>query len=144
MASLVKYDEQERMLDWACEQTGGGSFHADARAIGLERDGQLCAVVVYDNFSEVDCSMHIASDGTKRWMNRALLSAAFLYPFRQLKFRRVTGLVPAKNTAALRFDEHLGFEREGLCRNALPDDDLVVLGLLRENCRFIPEEDRKA
>ena len=57
--------------------------------------------------------------------------------------RRVTALVPAKNTAALRFDLHLGFKQEGVVRHALPDDDIIILGLLREDCRFIPQEYRR-
>ncbi|WP_369674540.1 hypothetical protein, partial [Enterococcus faecium] len=58
-------------------------------------------------------------------------------PFVQWNLRRVTGLVPAKNADALRFDLHLGFEREGYLKHALPDDDLIVLGMTRE--RFINE-----
>ena len=64
--------------------------------------------------------------------------AAFMHPFVQWKLRRVTGLVPAKNTKALRFDLHLGFVREGYLRNALPDDDIIVLGMLREECIYLP------
>lgn len=140
--SQLIYGQEERLLPWAEARTMGGRFRRDAYAIGLERDGELVAVVVYDGFSETDCNIHIASDGTGRWMNRALLAAAFAYPFTQLGLRRVTGLVPAKNAAALAFDEHLGFVREGYHPRALPDDDLITLGLLREDCRFIPEESR--
>lgn len=143
MASRLLYGEEQRLLPWAAERTGGGAFRSDAVAIGLERDGEIAAVVVFDNFSEVDCSMHIASDGSRRWMSKDLLLAAFAYPFQQLKCRRITGMVAAKNTQALAFDEHLGFEREGLCRNALPDDDLVILGMLKERCRFIPQDTKK-
>ena len=47
--------------------------------------------------------------------------------------QRVTGLVRAKNLAARRFDEHIGFELEGIMRKAFIDDDLCVYGFLREN-----------
>ena len=125
------------LLPWA-EQKIGLRFRPDAKAIALLRDGQPCAVTVYDNFSQCDCNIHIASDGTRRWLNRAFIAECFAYPFVQLGLRRVTGLVAAKNRDALRFDAHLGFEYEGLLRRALPDDDVVVLGMLRESCRFIP------
>jgi len=142
MTAQVIYGQEERLLPWAAERTGGGRFRPDAYTIGLERDGKLVAVVVFDGFSECDCNIHIASDGTRAWMNKELLLRTFAYPFVQLGYRRITGLVPAKNAQALAFNEHLGFEREGLCRYGLPDDDLVIMGLLRERCRFIPEHFR--
>lgn len=135
MANLI-YGHEDRLLPWACARIGIPGFRRDAFSLGLEKDGELVAVVVFDCFSETDCNMHIASDGTGRWMNKALLLAAFAYPFGQLGLRRVTGMVPANNEAALHFDENLGFVREGYHRNALPDGDLISLGMLRENCRF--------
>ena len=138
MARLI-YGEEDRLLPWAQERIGV-SFRRDAYAIGLEKAGKIVAVVVFDNFSECDCNMHIASDGTRAWMNKSLLVSAFAYPFLQLRFNRVTGLVPAHNEAALAFDEHLGFVREGYHPKAGPDGgDLISLGMLRENCRFIPK-----
>lgn len=142
MASHLIYGQEDRLLPWAQERVGF-AFRRDAYTLGLERDGELVAVVVYDNFSDCDCNMHIASDGTSAWMSKSLLVSAFSYPFLQLNFRRVTGLVPAKNADALKFDEHLGFKREGYHPHACPNDDLISLGMLREDCRFIPKGDLK-
>jgi RimJ/RimL family protein N-acetyltransferase len=83
--------------------------------------------------------MHIAAEG-KRWMNRQILFAAFDYPFNQLGVRRITGLVPGKNMQARGFDEHIGFRLEGVMRNALKDDDILVYGMLREECRWLDLE----
>lgn len=140
--SLI-YGQDETLLPWACERIGIHRFRYDAKAIGREVDGELVAVVVYDGFSECDCNMHIASNGSGHWMNRELLVHAFAYPFIQLDLRRVTALVPARNAAALRLDAHLGFAYEGRCKDALPDDDLIILGMTRANCRFIPPHERK-
>ena len=141
MTSRLVYGDEKRLLPWAQERVGF-VFRRDAYTIGLERDGELVAVVVFDNFSEADVNMHIASDGTAKWMNKELLLASFAYPFVQLGLRRITGMVPAKNTVALSFDEHIGFVREGYHPHALPDDDVVSLGMLRKDCRFIPKEFR--
>ena len=137
MAQLI-YGQEDRLLPWAQDRIGV-TFRRDAYTLGLEKAGELVAVVVYDSFGEVDCNMHIASDGTSAWMNKSLLVSAFAYPFIQLKLNRVTGLVPAKNELALKFDEHLGFVREGYHPKGCKDDDLISLGMLRENCRFIPK-----
>lgn len=143
MTSKLIYGEEDRLLPWAQERIGV-VFRRDAYTIGLEKAGELVAVVVYDSFSDWDCNMHIASDGTSAWMNKALLLSAFAYPFTQLRLNRMTALVPSKNAAALRFDEHIGFVREGYHPKGCKDDDLISLGLLRKNCRFVPEEVRNA
>jgi RimJ/RimL family protein N-acetyltransferase len=144
MSATLIYGQEERLLPWAQERIGAGPFRRDAYAIGLEREGELVAVVVFDTFSACDAHIHIASDGTRRWMNKELLLATFAYAFTQLKLNRVTGVVPAKNAQAIAFDLHLGFEPEGRCAKALPDDDIIILGMLRERCRFITEEQRHA
>lgn len=144
MSATLIYGQEERLLPWAQERIGTGPFRRDAFTMGLEKDGELVAVVVFDNFSVVDCNMHIASDGSRNWMNKELLLSAFAYPFVQLKLNRVTGLVPAKKPEVVEFDQHLGFKIEGYCHKALPDDDIIILGMLRSSCRFITEEQRNA
>lgn len=141
MANLI-YGQEDRLLPWAQERIGV-AFRRDAYTIGLEKDGKIVAVVIFDSFGEFDCNMHIASDGTRAWMNKSLLLAAFAYPFIQLGLLRLTGLVPADNADALAFDEHIGFVREGYHPKAGPGGkDLISLGLMREACRFIPLESR--
>lgn len=142
MQKLI-YDDQDRLLKWACERIGIERFRDDARAIGCERGGVIVATAVFDGFNDVDCNVHLASDGTKRWMSRDFLFAAMAYPFIQCGFRRLTGLVPAGNADALAFNEHFGFRREGFHRKAATDGgDIISMGLLRSECRFIPQRYR--
>ena len=140
--STFIYDRHTELVEWA-SQVIGFEPRPDVKSFGWGDENGLRAVTLYDGFSQCDCNIHIASDGSGSWLTRAFLRAAFAHPFVQWDLRRVTGLVPAKNTAALRFDLHLGFEREGLIRHALPDDDIIVLGMLRENCRYIPQKYRR-
>ena len=140
MSELI-YGQDETLIEWA-QKIIGCKFRADATAIGRASDGEILAVAVFDGFSECDCNIHIASDGSGHALSRGFLTAAFAYPFIQLNMRRVTGLVPASNTKALKFDYHLGFVFEGRCRNALPNDDIIILGMLREECPFLPEKYR--
>lgn len=136
-------DDRPALLAWAAERIGLACFKPDAKAIGIKRRGELVAVVVYDSFSAADCNMHVASDGRRTWLTRSVLIEVFHYPFVQLKLRRVTALIPTKKTQAIRFNEHLGFKLEGLCPEAMPDDDLQIRGMLRRECRFIPQEYRQ-
>lgn len=136
------YSDPERYLAWAAEKVGVRSFRRDARAIGLEGRKGLVAVAVYDTFSPGTCCMHIASDGSRRWLTRDFLFRMFAYPFMQMGQRRVTGLIAASNGASLRFARHIGFRDEGVLREEAPDGDMIVLGMLRRECKWIPEEER--
>lgn len=135
-------EDRPALLAWAAERIGLSGFKPDAKALGIQRRGELVAVVVYDCFGPCDCNMHVASDGKGTWLSRQVLIEVFHYPFIQLKLRRVTALIPTKKTHAIRFNEHLGFKLEGLCPEAMPDDDLQIRGMLRRECRFIPPEYR--
>ncbi|MDF3073475.1 MAG: hypothetical protein K0S54_1142 [Alphaproteobacteria bacterium] len=138
MTARLVYGEEERLLPWARERIGIEAFRPDARAIGLERGGELVAVVVFDNWSDVDAHIHIASDGTRRWMSKELLLATFAFAFTQAGLLRLTGMVDETNAQALAFDEHLGFVREGYHPEAGgPGVAMISLGLTKSRCRFI-------
>lgn len=135
----VIYNRQYELLQWAAQRIGIEKFRQDANAIGHERDGIIIGVVVFDGFSDTDCNVHLAGDETKRWITREFIVRAMAYPFIQLKLRRLTGLVPADNAQALKFNEHFGFKKEGVHRMANADGgDIVSMGLLRRDCRWIP------
>ena len=133
-------NQDERVARWVAAHMPSFEFGSTPyTAIGLtDGSGTLICGCVYQNFTQVDIHMHVAALPGKRWLNRVFLGEGFRYPFEQLGCRRVTGLVPAKNLAAQRFDEHLGFVYEGRVRQVLPNgDDLLIYGMLREECRFL-------
>ena len=138
MASLAKivYDA-ERIGPWVCSRAGGSWVAGRGTAIGLERDGELIAGVLYEDYNGANVLMHVAAEPGRRWLNREYLHKCFAYPFGQLECKRVTGVVPSNNLEALRFDLHLGFEVEAVLTGAHPGGDLIVLRMLRENCRWI-------
>lgn len=106
----------------------------DYSTLALIDDSRILVGVVYNRWCKHDVCMHVAVQGR---IIPEMLFAAFDYPFNQVKVARITGLVPARNLAAQRFDEHLGFVREGLIRRGVGDDDLIVYGMLKEECKWI-------
>lgn len=128
------------LWDWGQEKLQTYFDPKQAVGIALVRNHGPAAITFFDRFTGNDCCMHIASDGTKKWLTPRYLFECFCYPFLQNKQTRVTGLVPARNVAALQFDQKLGFKHEGVLRCGLPDDDLIVLGMLAQECRFIRPE----
>lgn len=106
-------------------------------AIGLVRGGGLVAGVLYNNFEAGNVCAHIGAIPGGHWLTPSFLHAMFAYPFEQMGKRRITGLVARKNRKARRFIEKLGFKVEGTLAHYYERDDMIVYGLLRENCQFI-------
>lgn len=107
------------------------------RAIGLRRDGELVAGVIYEGFNGRNLWMHVAAVPGRRWLNREYLNACFRYPFQVCGVDRVSGYVEASNHDARRFDEALGFKEEARLKGAAQDGgDVILYVMRREDCRY--------
>lgn len=140
MTSSVLYEPQDALIAWAASRMGypNFQFRPDARAIGREKDGEICAVIVFDTWSDGDCLIHVVSDGSKRWFSREFVIRAMAFPFLQVGNRAITALVLASNAPSIAMCEHFGFQREGLLRRRGPNgEDMILFGLLREECRWL-------
>lgn len=127
--------EAAGVKEWVQERMPYLVVWPDGVAIGVERDGDIIGGVVYEDSTPCNVNMHCAGEGY--WMTREAMRAFFIVPFLEWGKRRVTGLVPAGNDPMLRMMGHLGFTQEGYCRDAFPDDDLVIFGMRRDECKFI-------
>lgn len=128
---------------WAQQRIGNPYPFRDFVAMSLLDGDAMVATVLYCNHSRNNIELHVASDGSKKWMTRAYLRCVFDYPFNHLRVARVTGVVPASNAQALKFDLALGFQVEGRMREAYLDgSDLLILGMLRSECRFLGDRKR--
>lgn len=111
---------------------------ADMEGIGLRRDGELVAGVIYEGWNDHNCWMHVCAEPGARWMTRSYLRECFEFPFVERGLRTVRGHVNASNAAARRLDEHLGFREEArLCGAASDGGDVILYVMRREECRFI-------
>lgn len=126
-----------RVHQYVCRQTHI-PVSTGMKGIGLERDGELVAGVLYEGYNGKNVWMHVAAEPGKRWMTKDFLKYAFSYPFNEMKISRVSGWVEARNAAAIRFDEHLGFKREALLAGAASDGgDVIIYKMTREECRYV-------
>ncbi len=107
------------------------------KGLGLERDGELIAGVIYEGYTGHNVWMHVATTPGKKW-TLEFLRYCFYYPFVELGCRRVSGSVEASNTEARRFDEHLGFKQEAVLKQAARDGgDVILYAMFREDCRYV-------
>lgn len=124
---------------WVAERVGMKRYiPGSASAIGRVKDGKIVAGVLYEDYNGANVSCHIAGEG-KNWLSRKFISIIFDYPFNQLKVKRITGIVQSTNIKAQHLDEHLGFEREFVMKDAHPDGDLIVYKMTADKCRWLKD-----
>lgn len=102
-------------------------------AFGFERDAELVGGVVFDSFTPYECAMHIALIGS---IPRFAVRHAFRYPFVTARLQRVTASVAASNGPCLDLIQRWGFVLEGCKRGAFGDEDELIFGLLRQECKL--------
>ena len=81
----ITTENQEDLRKWL-SKTGGVEYPDTTMCIGQEKDGELIAVVGYNNFTPNACQIHVASTNIY-WLNKALLHAIFDYPFNILEVK---------------------------------------------------------
>jgi RimJ/RimL family protein N-acetyltransferase len=108
------------------------------QGLGLEKDGELIAGVIFDGYSGKSMWIHVAAVPGRHWLNRSFLRACFGYVFEQVGCEKLFGWVPASNSEAQRFDEHLGFKQVATIPGAAVDGgDVLIYVMDRAECRFL-------
>lgn len=123
---LVFDDYREVMNQYGFNLTENAKFISDVV------DGKLKCVAAFDNYDETDIDIHIACDG----MTRAWIRAIGEYVFEVCGCRRMTSLNDSDNFQMAPYLERLGFKYEGTKRHGLPDSDLVIYGLIKEDWKW--------
>lgn len=128
------------VADWVNTQIDEPGDFYPCTAIGIEDDsGLFCGVVYNLYYPAISINMHVAASRGRKWAYPHFLRAFFAYPFQQLHVQRITAPIASRNIAAIKLTSHLGFIQEGIVRKGTLDDDLIIMGMLREECRFLGE-----
>lgn len=100
-------------------------------AMGLERDGEIIAGVVFNCFEGFDLHVTIAGHG---W-TRGFLADVGQYVFGTLKCERIT--IQTEQPKIVRIAKRLGGQVEGLKRNHFGKGrDAILVGILAGDYRF--------
>lgn len=125
-----------RVNKFVTDASGLGSAPVHS-SIGVEREGEIVAGVIYCDPTPSSVCIHVAAKPGVNWISRAFLKLVFGYCFDGLGVKRVTGFVPESNARARKLDEHLGFKHEATLSDIYPDGGLMVFRMMREDCRWI-------
>lgn len=130
----VLYGHDRELSAWIGEGLGE-EFELHDSAIGFVKKGKIIGGVVYHNYRGTGIEASIYT--TERWANKHTLFHIFAYPFITLECLRFSAVTRSRNQSARTFLEKLGFEQEGDIRSAFRDDDGILYGMLKNECRWV-------
>lgn len=129
-----KVGERPVIWEWMA-RLNNVPWSSDLRTIGLMRsDGSVAAAVGYNGWQTDSCFMHVAFDSAHS-MTRALLRAAFKYPFIDCGKSAVYALIGKENDECLRLVKKLGYRE--FCQTV----DCVMFEMKAAECRWIKEKE---
>ena len=150
---VLIYGHDEALAKWCAMRiphVGELGFGA-CKAVGVataplgEPGAKLLAVCVYHNWIPIYgvCEISFAAS-SPRWATRGVMRALLDIPFKQYKCRKVCLMIPMDNERALKFNEGIGFRRDGILRHHIADGrHAVVMSMMRsEYGEFLRRETR--
>lgn len=126
--------QNDALKTWLAERLDDYRPGNNSICVAVERDQKIVAVVAWDGWrGEGGIEVSLAAD-SPRWATRQTVTTLLLYPFGQLKCRRVTALVLKSNKRSRKLVEGLGFKLEGKLRDAGKNlEPMLVFGLTRRD-----------
>ena len=110
-------------------------YHEEnSQAIGLVRDDEFAAGVIYENYNGKSIVCHIAIEGR---LTKQYLKYIFFYPFKTCGVNKIIAPVNSVNTKSIKLVENMGFTEESRIKDAAPNGDIIIYTMLECNCRFI-------
>jgi len=124
----------ERVGQWVANIIGIGYLANRSQAIGLEKDGEIIAGVIYEHYTgrSIMCHMAFPNRITPKFIN-----AIFDYAFNICKVEKIIGFTPAGNVKAQKLVEKMGFSTEGRIKDAYHDGDMMLNTMAKQNCRYL-------
>lgn len=125
------------MGHWVAERAGGTFSPSNSTAIGLEKDGEIVAGVMYENWNGKSIVAHMAARGR---LTRSFLGAIFRYAYVKCGVDKVILPISSGNDKSNAFAKNLGFKEEARLVDADPHGDIILYSLRKSDCRFLGVE----
>ncbi len=141
MVYRILPDFDGQVARWISDKMGQGDDQLLSEAMmtfAFAEDEKLLGALLFHNYEPQHAIWWTVYTTDKRWCNRRMLRQMFGLAFGLLQCKRINLLIETDNTASLKFVQKLGFQIEGkLRRFSLKDKDCYILGMLKEECRWI-------
>jgi RimJ/RimL family protein N-acetyltransferase len=127
----VTTENQEELRSWLCSKSNE-HYPVETMCIGQKKDGKLIAVVGYNQFTQENCQIHVASTNVY-WLSKFLLFAIFDYPFNKIKVKVIIAPICKDNAKSLNLCRKLGFVVTETTNN------LVIMSMRRNQCKWLQQ-----
>ncbi len=133
----IVVNENDRVGKWVAAHAGFTYSPTNSQCFGYERDGEIVAGVIFDNYRVHSIGVHIAGEG-RYWMTREGIHACCDYPFRQLGVHKIIGYIDEANVKSRNIAERLGFTLEARITGAAKSGgDLLIFTMTQEQCKWL-------
>lgn len=128
-------NDQETLRAWAAPRMGVASLASDMVLIGIMDGNEIVATVGFNADCGTMGDIHVASNGSRRWVNRRILRIVFAYAFDHRGWKRLNLVVPVWNKETQILAIKSGGVPEGFVRQAGPNgEDEILFGILADEC----------
>lgn len=141
---MLLYGRDAFVASWVCRQLKIKPYPEGLyRAIGIIHNDVMIGGCVWHNYHEDIYGKPLLIEVTlatidKRWCTRHTLRELFLYPFSQIKVKRVQATCHRKAKRVRATLSRLGFQFEGIVREAHPQGgDAAHYSILKPECHWI-------
>lgn len=98
--------------------------------------GEVAGIVGFDGLRHGTIDAHMR--GVRRvWASEELFELSLNFVYNKLQVNRITACVYGWNEPSLKVVRRLGFRKEGVMREFKNKEDVVVLGMLRRECKYL-------
>lgn len=133
---MVSWEQDEKFLLWAEERLAFRYPRSEVTWLtSLSSDGSVRGVVVFSRWSPMGCELTVV--GAPGWITKDFAKAVAGYVWLHADAKRVTAIIAEGNEKSLNLAAQLGFQVEGHLRNWFLTGDAKILGLLRNDCKFL-------
>ena len=125
---------------WTAEKIEGGYHEVRSRSIGLKKNGEFVAGVIYENWNRRTITCHIAIAGR---MTPRYLAIIFDYPFNVCDVKKIIVPVDSTNSKSVNLVKKMGFIEEARIKDGMADGDMILYTLAKNDCKYLGERYEK-
>lgn len=98
--------------------------------------GEVAGIVGFDGLRDGHIDAHMR--GIRRiWAIENLFAFSLDFVYNKLNVNRISAGIYSWNEPSLRVVRRLGFRKEGLLREYKNGNDLIIMGMLRRECKYL-------
>lgn len=136
---MIELSKDKNLIGrWVSEQAGSAWHPGGKEVLGLVRDDEVLAGIIFENYTGASIMLHIAV-GNPHVPIKKLLVAAVRYVFWQLNCYKAVATVPSTNQRSINFVTKFGFKLEAIIEGAVVGGDMLIFTLVRDELGQVPD-----